>query len=215
MHTAHRLIAAVALTGTAAFGLTGCLPSEPFPGRPGSRVLNDSVTALRGASTFTVSGTSSSQGVPTQVNLSISGTGECKGTLSARSGGNIEVVRTRDHTFLRGDEAFVLAWTQDVPEEQAGRARKEMSGRWMRVEASDPSMKGLTSLCDRDGLLRDMYSIPEAEKGALTEIDGQEAVTVNTLQGVFLVATKGEPFLLKATTSGPNAIDLAFTGSRP
>ncbi|MCX4804600.1 hypothetical protein ACFWWM_25775 [Streptomyces sp. NPDC058682] len=212
MHTAHRLIAAVALTGTAALGLTGCLSSEPFPGQPGSRVLNDSVTALRGASTFTVSGTASSQGVSMQVNLSISGTGECKGTLSAQSGGNIEVVRTRSHTFLRGDEAFVLARTQDMAEDQAVQARKEMSGRWMRMEASDPSMKGLTSLCDRDGLLRDMYNVPGAEKGALTKIDGQEAVTVNTMQGVFLVATKGEPFLLKVTANGPNPIDLSFTG---
>ncbi|WP_328786540.1 hypothetical protein [Streptomyces sp. NBC_00273] len=212
VHTAHRLIGAAALTGTAAFGLTGCLPSEPFPGQSGSRVLNDSVTALRGASTFTVSGTASSQGVSTQVNLSISGTGECKGTLSAQSGGNIEVVRTRDHTFLRGDEAFVLARTQGMPEDQAVQARAEMSGRWMRMEASDPSMKGLTSLCDRDGLLREMYSVPGAEKGALTKIDGKEAVAVNTTQGVFLVAAKGEPFLLKATTSGSNAVDLAFTG---
>ncbi|MFG2484947.1 hypothetical protein ACGFSI_19590 [Streptomyces virginiae] len=206
------MTAGVALTGAVALGLTGCLPSEPLPGQPASRVLDESLTALRGASTFTVSGTSSSQGVTMQVNLSISGTGECKGTLSARSGGNIEVVRTRDHAFVRGDEAFVLAQTQGMPEEQAGQVRKEMSGRWMRMEASDPSLKGLTTLCDRDGLLRDLYGIPGAEKGALTETDGQEAVTVNTVEGVFLVATKGEPFLLKATTSGPNAIDLAFTG---
>ncbi|MFF4393000.1 hypothetical protein ACFY0G_40705 [Streptomyces sp. NPDC001552] len=40
----------------------------------------------------------------------------------------------------------------------------------------------------------------------------QEAVAVNATQGVFLVATKGEPLLPKATTSGSNAIDLAFTG---
>ncbi|MEU4356190.1 hypothetical protein [Streptomyces virginiae] len=212
MHTAHRLLAAVALTGTAALGLTGCLSSEPFPGQPGSRVLNDSVTALRGASTFTVAGTTSSQGIPTQVNLSISGTGDCKGTMSAQSGGNIEVVRTRDHTFLRGDEAYMLAQTKDMPEDQAGRARKEMSGRWMRTDASDPALKGLTSLCDRDGLLKELYSIQGAEKGSLTKIDGQEAVTINTPEGVFLVATKGEPFLLRVTTSGANTIDLAFTG---
>ncbi|MFJ1569653.1 hypothetical protein ACIOG8_36470 [Streptomyces erythrochromogenes] len=212
MHTAHRLLAAVALTGAATLGLTGCLPSEPFPGRQSSRVLNDSVTALRSASTFTVSGTTSRQGIPTQVNLSISGTGECKGTMSAQGGGTIDVVRTRDHTFLRGDEAYMLAQTKDMPEDEASRARKEMSGRWMRTEASDPAMKGLTALCDRDGLLKEIYSIQGAEKGALTKIDGQEAVTINTTQGVFLVATKGEPFLLKVTTSGPNPIDLTFTG---
>ncbi|WP_329402796.1 hypothetical protein OG523_01095 [Streptomyces virginiae] len=209
MHTAHRLLVAVALTGAAALGLTGCLSSEPFPGQPGSRVLNDSVTALRGASTFTMSGEVSGQG---QVNLSISGTGECKGTIETRGGGTLDVVRTRDHTYLRGDEAHILAETKGMPEDQASRARKEMTGRWMRTEATDPAMKGLTNLCDRDGLLKEIYSIRGAEKGALTKIDGQEAVTINTPEGVFLVATKGEPFLLKVTTSGPSPIDLAFTG---
>ncbi|MFJ3975857.1 hypothetical protein [Streptomyces sp. NPDC090021] len=46
----------------------------------------------------------------------------------------------------------------------------------------------------------------------MTKTDGQEAVTINTPEGVFLVATKGEPFLLKMTTSGPNPLDLTFTG---
>ncbi|WKV76554.1 hypothetical protein AW27_033935 (plasmid) [Streptomyces sp. PCS3-D2] len=209
MHTAHRLLAAVALTGAGALGLTGCLSSEAFPGQPGSRVLNDSVTALRGASTFTMSGKASGQG---QVNLSVSETGECKGTVDARVGGTIDVVRTRDHTFLRGDEAHILALTKDMPEEQASLTRKDMTGRWIRTEATDPAMKGLTSLCDRDGLLKEIYGIQGAEKDALTQVDGQEAVTVNTPEGVFLVATKGEPFLLKMTTSGPNPLDLTFTG---
>ncbi|MER6488604.1 hypothetical protein ABT264_34280 [Streptomyces virginiae] len=209
MHTAHRLLAALALTSAAALGLTGCLSTEPFPGQQGSRVLNDSATALRGASTFTMSGKASGQG---QVNLSVSSAGECKGTIEARGGGTLDVVRTRDHTFLRGDEAYMLALTKDMPEEQASRARKDMTGRWTRTENSDPSMKGLTNLCDRDGLLKEIYGIQGAEKGALTKTDGQEAVTINTPEGVFFVATKGEPFLLKMTTGGPNPIDLTFTG---
>ncbi|MFE1828849.1 hypothetical protein [Streptomyces yangpuensis] len=208
MHTAHRLLAAVTLTGAGALGLTGCLSTEPFPGQQGSRVLNDSATALRGASTFTMSGKASGQG---QVNLSVSSAGECKGTIEARGGGTLDVVRTRDHTYLRGDETHILAQTKDLPKDQASRARKNMTGRWMRTENSDPSMKGLTNLCDRDGLLKEIYSIQGAEKGALTKTDGQEAVTINTPEGVFLVATKGEPFLLKVTTSGPNPLDLTFT----
>ncbi|MFF9978248.1 hypothetical protein [Streptomyces erythrochromogenes] len=92
MYTARRLLAAVALTGAASLGLTGCLSSEPFPGQLGDRVLNDSATALRGASTFTLSGKASGQG---QVNLSVSSAGECKGTIEARGGGTLDVVRTR------------------------------------------------------------------------------------------------------------------------
>ncbi|MEU7606847.1 hypothetical protein, partial [Streptomyces sp. NPDC041003] len=78
MHTAHRLTAALTLAGAAALGLTGCLnkPSQPFPGASAPKVLNESVTALRGASSFTVSGKTVTKGVATHVNLSISKTGE-------------------------------------------------------------------------------------------------------------------------------------------
>ncbi|KJK50635.1 MULTISPECIES: hypothetical protein [unclassified Streptomyces] len=209
MHTAYRLLAAVTLTGAAALGLTGCLSSEPFPSQQGHRVLNDATTARRGASTFTMSAKASAQG---QVNLSVSSAGECKGTIEAPGCGTLEVVRTREPTFLRGVDAHILAITKDLPEDQAIQARKDMTGRWMRKEATDPSMKGLTSLRDRDGLLKEIYSIQGAEKGGLTKVGGQEAVAINTPEGVLIVATKGEPFLLKVTTSGPKPLDLTFTG---
>ncbi|OEJ35221.1 hypothetical protein [Streptomyces subrutilus] len=68
MRTAHRLSAAVAFAGAAALGLTGCLPKPiaASPLRPASEVLNESVPALRGASSFTVSGKTMREGVPTQ-----------------------------------------------------------------------------------------------------------------------------------------------------
>ncbi|MFF3085990.1 hypothetical protein ACFVRB_13235 [Streptomyces nojiriensis] len=212
MHTARRSIGTVALTGAAALALTGCLPkpTEAFPGRPASQVLNESVTALRGASSFTVSGTTMTKGIPTQVSLSISKTGECKGTMSLRTG-YAKVIRTRDDVFVQSDEAFARAQTQDMPKEEADQAFKDATTLWMRQKASDPALKGLTSLCDRDGMLKAFYGFSGAVQGGPTEVDGQKALTITAGRHVFLVATEGEPYLLKVTADGPEGIDLAYT----
>ncbi|MFD9516933.1 hypothetical protein [Streptomyces sp. NPDC059979] len=213
MHTAHRLTAAVTLAGAAALGLTGCLPesAEAFPGRPASKVLNDSVTALRGASSFTVSGKTMTKGVPTQVNLSIGKSGECKGTLSAQNG-HIEVIRTRDHMFLRGDEAFARAQTQGMPKEQADQMVENATTLWVRTDPSDRTLAGLAGLCDRDGMLKTFYSLSGAERGGQAEVDGRKTLTITASSHVFLVAAEGEPYLLKATAGGPEGIDLAYSG---
>ncbi|MFA7767940.1 hypothetical protein [Streptomyces sp. NRRL S-448] len=212
MHIAQRSIAIVALAGAATLGLTGCMPkpTEAFPGRPDSQVLNESVTALRGASSFTVSGKTMTRGVPTQVNLSISKTGECKGTMSLQTG-YAKVIRTRDHVFVQSDEAFARAQTQDMPKEEADQAFKDATTLWMRKKASDPALKGLTALCDRDGMLKAFYGLGDAVQGGPTEVDGQKALTITAAGHVFLVATEGEPYLLKATKGGPEGIDLAYT----
>ncbi|MEU7725624.1 hypothetical protein AB0B78_10290 [Streptomyces sp. NPDC040724] len=214
MHTAHRLTAALTLAGAAALGLTGCLnkPSQPFPGASAPKVLNESVTALRGASSFTVSGKTVTKGVATHVNLSISKTGECTGTMSFPEG-MVKVVRTHDHVFLQGDEAYARAWTQDLPEEDVEQAVKDATTRWMRKKPSDPALKGLTSLCDRDGMLKAFYSFSgDAVESGPAEAAGRKAVSIVAAKHVFLVATEGEPYLLKVTKAGPEGIDLAYTG---
>lgn len=212
MRTAHRLTSAVALAGAAALGLTGCLPkpTEASSFRPASEVLDDSVTALRSASSFTVSGKTMTEGIPTHVNLSISKTGECKGTMSLRTG-NVKVIRTRDHVFFQSDEASARAHTQDLPKEEADQAFKNATSLWVRTKASDPELRALADLCDRDGMLKTLYSLWGAERGGSTKVDGQEALRITAGRHVFLVATKGEPYLLKVTASGPEGIDLAYT----
>ncbi|MFE6838876.1 hypothetical protein ACFVFI_29065 [Streptomyces sp. NPDC057705] len=214
MHTAHRLTAAVALAGAAALGLTGCLdkPSRSYPGASAPKMLNESVTALRSASSFTVSGKTVTKGVPTRVELSISKTGECTGTMSMPEG-VLKVVRTHDHVYLQGDEAFARAQTQDLPADEAEQAFKDTTTLWMRKEASDPSLKGLASLCDRDGMLKAFYSFSgDAVESGPAEAAGRKAVSIVAAKHVFLVAAEGEPYLLKVTKAGPEGLDLAYTG---
>ncbi|MFJ7776092.1 hypothetical protein [Streptomyces yangpuensis] len=213
MPTVHRLTAAVALASAAALGLSGCVtkPSRAFPGLSAGQSLDKSVTALRGASSFTVSGKTLTKGVATQVNLSISKTGECKGTMSL-STGYLKVVRTQDHVFVQSDEAFARTQTEGLPREEADQVFKDATTRWMRREASDPALKGLVGLCDRDGMLKSFYGLMGTQEGGTTEVDGQKAVTITAAGHVFRVAAEGEPYLLKVTQGGPEGIDLAYTG---
>ncbi|KJK46598.1 hypothetical protein [Streptomyces sp. NRRL F-4428] len=213
MHTVHRLTAAVALAGAAALGLSGCAakPSRTFPGLSGTQSLDKSVTALRGASSFTVSGKTMTKGVATQVNLSVSKTGECKGTMSLTTG-YLKMVRAQGDVFLQSDKAFARVQTEGLPKEEADALFEDATTRWLRKEASDPALKGLVGLCDRDGMLKSFYGLPGTQQEGLTEVDGRPAVTITAAKHVFRVAADGEPYLLKVTAGGPEGIDLTYTG---
>ncbi|MFK0017260.1 hypothetical protein [Streptomyces sp. NPDC091027] len=212
MHTVHRLTAA-ALAGAAALGLSGCVtePAPLFPGLENAQSLDRSVTALRGASTFTVSGKTVTKGVPTQVNLSVSETGECTGTMSLPTG-YLKVVRTREDVYVQSDEAFARTRTEGLPADEAEQVFRDATTRWMRREASDPALRGLASLCDRDGMLNTFYGRLGTQQEGRTEVDGRPTVAIAADGHVFHVAAEGEPYLLKVTKAGPEGIDLTYTG---
>ncbi len=220
MRTVHRLTATAALTCAAALGLTGCLgltsgPSGPFPELSGSQVADKSVTALRGASSLTVSGRVWDEGKPMQLNMAVSRTGDCKGTMS-NADGSFELIRNADSVFIKADEPFYRAQMKDLPKEQADEAVKQLAGHWLKSKASDPDMKELSALCDQDELLKEFDDSEGAEKGKVTTVDGQEALTLTTetTDGTetLLVATKGEPYLLKATMGGKEPSEVTFSG---
>ncbi|MCJ1678956.1 hypothetical protein MTF65_16750 [Streptomyces sp. APSN-46.1] len=217
MRTAHRLTATAALACAATLGLTGCLGSAsgPFPDLSGSQVADNSVTALRGASSLTVSGSVWDEGKPLQLNMAVSKTGDCKGTISGKDG-SFELIRNAQFVFIKADEPFYRAQTKDLPKAQADEAVKQLAGRWLKTKASDEESKELSALCDLDELLKEFDDSKGAEKGKVTTVDGKEALTVTTKTTdgteTLLVATKGEPYLLKAITTGKEPSEVSFTG---
>lgn len=223
MRTLHRLTAATAVACTAALGLTGCLGSAsgPFPDLSGSQVADKSVTALRGASSLTVSGKVWDEGKPMELNMAVSKTGECKGTISSPDG-SFELIRTAESVFVKADEPFYRSQMKDLPKEQADEAVKQLAGHWLKTKASDSDSEELSALCDLDELLKGFDKSQGAEKGKVVTVDGQEALTLTTqttdgTEGgdgteTLLVATQGEPYLLKATSTGKEPADLSFTG---
>ncbi|WP_374774329.1 hypothetical protein OG756_16410 [Streptomyces sp. NBC_01310] len=216
MRTVHRLTATTALACAAALGLTGCFgPDGPFPELSGSEVADKSVTALRGASSLTVSGKISDEGKPVEINMAVSKTGDCKGTFSGQDG-SFELIRNGEFVFIKADEPFYRAQMKDLPKEQADQAVKQLSGHWLKSKTSDADAKELSALCDLDELLKDFEESKGAQKGKVTTVGDQEALTLTTktTEGTetLLVATKGEPYLLKASITGKEAAEVTFTG---
>ncbi|MBT2480558.1 hypothetical protein [Streptomyces sp. ISL-94] len=215
MRTAHRLTATAALACAAALGLTGCFQSGPFPDLTGSQVADKSVDALRGASSLTVSGSVWDEGKPLQLNMAVSKSGDCKGSISSKEG-SFELIRNAQAVFIKADEPFYRAQMNDLPKDQADEAVKQLAGHWLKTKASDPDMKDLSELCDLDQLLKEFDDSKGAQKGKTTTVAGQEALTLTTktTEGTetLLVATKGEPYLLKASIDGKEPADVTFTG---
>ncbi|MFD7561126.1 MULTISPECIES: hypothetical protein [unclassified Streptomyces] len=220
MRTVRRPLATTAaLACVAGLALTGCsllkpAASGPFPDMTGSQVANKSVTALRGTNSLTVSGNVWDAGKKMQLNMAVSKGGDCKGTISSQDG-SFELIRNAQSVFIKADEPFYRAQMKDLPKEQADAAVKTLAGHWLKSKATDEDSKELSALCDLNQLLKEFDKSEGAEKGKVTTEGGQEALTLTTKTTdgteTLLVATKGEPYLLKASNTGKEPSDVSFS----
>ncbi|MFJ6485406.1 MULTISPECIES: hypothetical protein [unclassified Streptomyces] len=215
MRTAHRLTATAALACAAALGLTGCFASGPFADLSGSEVADKSVDALRGATSLTVSGKIWADGKPMDLNMAVSKTGDCRGTMAGQEG-SFELIRNAQFVFIKADEPFYRSQMKDLPKDQADGAVKLLAGHWLKSKVSDADAKELASLCDLDELLKEFDDSKGAEKGKVTSVDGQKALTLTTKTDegteTLLVATEGTPYLLKAGITGKEPAEISFSG---
>ncbi|MFF4449874.1 hypothetical protein [Streptomyces sp. NPDC001502] len=215
MRTAHRITATAALACAAALGLTGCFASGPFADLSGSEVADKSVDALRGAASLTVSGKIWDEGKPMELNMAVSKAGDCRGTIAGQDG-SFELIRNSEFVFIKADEPFYRSQMKDLPKAEADEAVKQLAGHWLKSKTSDADAKELASLCDLDELLKEFDDSKGAEKGKVTSVGGQKALTLTTKteEGTetLQVATEGTPYLLKAGVTGKEPAEISFSG---
>ncbi|MFB7256048.1 hypothetical protein [Streptomyces nojiriensis] len=215
MRTARRFTATAALACAAALGLTGCFASGPFEDLTGSEVADKSVDALRGAASLTVSGKVWDAGKPMDLNMAVSKSGECRGTIAGPEG-SFELIRNASSVFIKADEPFYRSQMKDLPKAEADEAVKQLAGHWLKSKASDADAKELASLCDLDELLKEFDDSKGAQKGKVTSVGGQKALTLTTKADegteTLLVATEGTPYLLKASVTGKEPAEVSFSG---
>ncbi|GAA1534735.1 hypothetical protein GCM10009730_49960 [Streptomyces albidochromogenes] len=92
-----------------------------------------------------------------------------------------------------------------------------LQGRWVKTPADETSTR---DICDKQALLAAMDNDKSERqgmtKGKATTVDGQEAIVLRKRDGdqtlTMYVATKGKPYILKATaTGGENPSTMNFT----
>ncbi|MBT2456072.1 hypothetical protein [Streptomyces sp. ISL-86] len=211
--------AATAATLFALTALTGCLPggdSGPFAGLSASKVADKSVTALRTASSLTVKGTVRDEGKPMRLDMAVSKSGDCKGSISMADQGSFEVIRNADYVYIKADEAFYRTQVNDLPKDQADAAVAMLAGHWVKSKAAGEDSKELSALCDLDELTKEFDDSSGAKKGKVVKEGGQDALTLttSTTDGTeeLYVATHGTPYLLRAVETGKEPSDISFSG---
>ncbi|MDJ0380607.1 hypothetical protein [Streptomyces sp. G-G2] len=213
---------AIAVSATALFTLTGCFPfggsdeGGPFPGRSGSQVANTSIETLRGASSLTITGTVRDQGKPIKMDMAISRSGDCRGTMTVDGEGSFELIRNSQYVFLKADAAFYRTQMKDLPKEQADAALAQLPGHWVKSKANAQDSKDLAQLCDLGELLKQFEKSAGARKEGVVPLGGQQAakLSTKTTDGTedLYVATTGKPYLLKAVETGKEPSEVSFSG---
>ncbi|WP_149179896.1 hypothetical protein [Streptomyces sp. TRM49041] len=214
LDTALRLgLSSLAVLSLTACGLTGGQAAEkkeetgPFAGLSGPQILNKSIKATKTAESlrFNLTTTSATDGT-TKAYMAVDTEGRCSGTLSIGTG-TMEMIKTGGVAYLRFDEAFLREENKDGSPEETEQILKELKGRWMKTDASDPETEDSLELCELGSLLADLETgVNLAGKGEETTVNGKKALKLIESDGeettTTYVATEGEPYLLKIVVKG-------------
>ncbi|MFD3653280.1 hypothetical protein [Streptomyces sp. NPDC058620] len=148
---------------------------------------------------------------PMTVDLTLDREGNCRGDVDLGDDkGAVEIVKRGDAVWLKPDSAF---WKNQVP---IGGTTFEaiLDGRYMRGEADDPRLRGVTEACDLDTfreLLVDNADRTDGTltKGARTTVGGTPVIPVTrTGDGgklTLYVATEGKHYPVRLTVQSSSA----------
>lgn len=217
-----RPLAVAVLVALAAVLLTGCSSAVSGKASPGSAVGNgerwkkgpevaaDAADALQQAGSVHLSGTVSSGGQQTQLDLFVQGT-DASGSISL-AGQQVQIIATGGKAYLKAPAAF---WSsQGIPSALAG----QLGGQWVIVPADTPKGLGFVSLSALTAELRQPSDGTTIQDGVTTaQLDGKPVVVVSQSDGSTLsVAAEGTPYPLKAESKGssPGTLTLSQFGTR-
>lgn len=203
-------VLAAALVCAGATALTGCGDGdsdEAFAGQSADAIAAEAVKATRDADSVRISGTSRAQGTPAAVKteFQVDEKDNCLGTLSMNDA-KADVRQAGQNVYVRGNERFWQNALQGRPGTDS--AIDRLQGKWVKSEPGDKSTRGM---CDKQALLAAMDSDKSERdgmrRGAVTEVDGEDALTLTKQQAdgeklTLYVATEGDPYILKAVSEG-------------
>ncbi|GAA4916369.1 hypothetical protein ACFPM3_21540 [Streptomyces coeruleoprunus] len=188
-------------------GAAATKASGPFADLSGPQILNKAIKATKTASSVTLDMDVKNGEGPMKAYLALNTKGECAGTITMGTAGTMELIKTGDKAYFRVDEAFLRSENKDESPEETEAILKELKGRWMKSDASDPETKKDLEMCELDTMLAEFETgLNFARKGEETTVDGRKALKLTESDGksttTSYVATEGEPYLLKIVIQG-------------
>ncbi|MEV8534365.1 hypothetical protein [Streptomyces sp. NPDC051211] len=236
-----RVTATAALASAALLGLTACngsgsdsaggasgkastsaapapspSPSKhPFTDLSGPDIAEKSLAATRGAQSLRVKGQVLEQGKPMSVDLGITKTGDCAGSVAMAKEGSMQIIKNPSYFYFKADAQFYRTSMKGESKATKDAVVKQLADRWVKKKATAKEVKEMSAMCDLDELLGEFGGAELARKGEETQLPVGPAFTLtnSTPDGeeTYWIAMQGEPFMLKAAVRGKEQGELTFS----
>jgi hypothetical protein len=205
--------APAALIVAAACGVAACgggAPADPLASMSASQIMTKTLADLKAVSSVQYSGVASDSGQDISLNLAITKTGSCRGTMSEPGSGSLKIVATGQTMWLQMSAKF---WASQGMT-SSGEANM-LAGKYISVPESNPSMGAFSELCSPSGLASNFKGKGTLKKEAESTIDGQKVLAIedSANNAVAYVTDTATPELVRVTGSGSDRGDIInFTG---
>ena len=202
MYRDARIVAVAALVTLLLTGCGGGTPTNGLEDKSPAQIQEEAAAAIKGAKGVHVTGTSTNDGTPAQVDLQIQN-GSSSGTISLE-GAQFEITRVGEVTYVKADEA-ALESLGITPEMHVG------ADRWLKLAPQEAS--GLEGF-SLDSFARQLTMSKSTLKTEVeqTELDGKRVVVISTQDGSRLyIANTGPAYPIRGELKGANAGRIDFS----
>lgn len=202
-------LATYAMGIAVAAAMTGCGgddggDSSGFADESAEDIVAAAQKAMGELEALHMEGDLTSDGNAVTMDLSLSTSGNCEGSV-AIDGGGLEVLQVGDEGWFKADEAF---WESQAPD-QAAQIIAAAGDNWV-VDAEGQ----YTSFCDLEGFLEEIVTPDdgdEFEKDGTEEVDGGDAVKISSKDSTAFIATDEPHVILKLEGSGADEGTITFS----
>jgi hypothetical protein len=177
----------VALWAVAA-GATFTSASNGEATKSPTTILADAKAATGATTTVKISGTVTSGGKQTSLNI-VSAQGSGGGTITT-GGATISIVVVPPNVYLKADNA---SWTKLAGSAAAGQL---LADKWLQTTTADQNFGSFAKLLDAGTLTQQITATGTVSKGGVTTFHGKQAVPLKSKKGTLYVAAAGTPYIL-------------------
>lgn len=188
--------------------VAGCgSSSSGFSKESAKSIVNAAVKDTKALKAVKISGSITSSGQQTTIDLSTDTDGKCSGTVGV-GGAKADVVASGGVSYIHGDEAF---W-RTAGGTSADQIIQLLGDKWAKL----PGGSGFGDACDLDSMFDELGDIKGTlSKGDTGKVGGKDAQEIisKTDKGTThaWVSTEGKHYLLKVTKTGDDAGTLTLS----
>jgi hypothetical protein len=189
---------AVAVVGVALWVLPASATSRSASNGEATKspttILADAKAATGATTTVRISGTVTSSGKQTSLNI-VSAQGSGGGTITT-GGATFNIVVVPPNVYLKAEKA---SWTKLAGSAATGQL---LANKWLQTTTADQDFGSFAKLLDAGKLTQQITATGTVTKGGVSTFHGKQAVPLKSKKGTLYVAATGTPYILGIVGNG-------------